>query len=248
MSVASVPRDLPETIDLLRGMSAEDRICWAVDQFGEGAVLLSSMQETSSVIMSMFHRLGLENEILFVDTGFHFHETLRFRDGVMRRYKLNVVTLYPTMTPLEQEQEFGRKLHLFVDGQKECCRLRKEEPFVEHMRRNGRKVVMNGLRTEEGGSRKKVHLLSPDPRFAGFALHPLFDWTAEQIATYLSAHNVPIHPLHARSYPSIGCACCTTPVQPGEDPRAGRWRHLREQKDEQAPQYCGINFSDGSGI
>lgn len=249
----STAEEVPATIDLalanrlLEGISAEERIQWAVDRFGEQAVILSSMQKTSSVLMHLFHKLSLENEILFVDTGFHFHETLQFRDEFMRRYKLNIVTLYPTNTPEKQEELYGRKLHLFVDGQPECCDMRKKRPFNKHMKTNGRKLVMNGMRRSEGGRRAKIDFLEVDPSINGFKLNPLLDWSEEQLETYLKENNVPVHPLHAKSYPSIGCACCTTPVAPGEDERAGRWRHLKTDEDE-GPRYCGMNYSDGSGI
>ena len=95
--------DLDAANELLRGLDAEGRIRWAADTFGPGAVLLSSMQKTSSVLMHQLHGLGLDNEVLFVDTGFHFLETLKTRDVFIRKYGLNVVTLYPDTTPEEQE-------------------------------------------------------------------------------------------------------------------------------------------------
>jgi phosphoadenosine phosphosulfate reductase len=239
--------DRQEANRLLTGMSAVERVQWAVEQFGDQMVLLSSMQKTSSALMHIFHRLGLENDILFVDTGFHFHETLRIRDELIRRYRLNVVTLYPRHTPEKQEQLYGRKLHLFRDGQPECCEMRKERPFIQYMREAGRRVVLNGLRRSDGGKRLTIELLEADPRYDGYKLNPILDWTDAALDAYLVEHDVPVHPLHAKSYPSIGCECCTTPVMPGEDPRAGRWRHLRDTEG-QGPQYCGINFSDGSGI
>jgi phosphoadenosine phosphosulfate reductase len=247
MTTAQQSIDVNQVNTELEAMSAIDRVAWAAENFGAGAVLLSSMQKTASVLMHLYHRLGLENEILFVDTGFHFHETLETRDLYMRRFKLNVVTLYPQDTPLAQEERFGHKLHLFVDGQKECCRLRKEEPFVGYVREHHRNLVMVGLRRAEGGHRGDLEILSKDPRIGGYAMRPIADWTDEQIADYIQEHDLPVHPLHAQDYPSIGCACCTTPVEQGEDPRAGRWRHLREL-DEDGPQYCGINFTDGAGI
>lgn len=246
MSIAP-PIEITETNEELLRKDARERVQWAVEQFGENAVLLSSMQKTACVLMHLFHELGLDNEVLFVDTGFHFHQTLRLRDEILLAYRLNLVTLYPDHTPEEQERLYGRKLHLFADGQPICCRLRKEEPFLAHMRRQGRRLVINGRRSEEKGARNGLAVLSVDPRFGGYALHPLVDWTSQMVKDYIEKHRVPIHPLHAQSYPSIGCACCTTPVQPGEDPRAGRWRHLRETGTD-GPQYCGINFSDGSGI
>lgn len=241
------PLNLAEANRRLAGMSAVERIQWAMERFGDQVVLLSSMQKTSSVLMHIFSRLGLVNDILFVDTGFHFHETLRVRDDFLRQYRLNIVTLYPRHTPEKQEQLYGRKLYLYRDGQPECCEMRKERPFIDYMRAAGRRVVLNGLRRSDGGKRSTIEFLEADPRFGGYKLNPILEWTDAELDAYLAEHNVPVHPLHAQGYPSIGCECCTTPVMPGEDPRAGRWRHLRDTEG-QGPQYCGINFSDGSGI
>jgi len=231
----------------LHGLTTEERIRWAVDAFVQDAVLLSSMQKSSSVLMHHFHSMGLDNEILFVDTGYHFRETLQLRDEFMRRYQLNIVTLYPELTLEQQEKKFGRKLYLHVDGQKECCHQRKTVPYIHHMKQFGRRLVMVGVRHCEGGQRAGLNLLLQDSRTRGFTLHPLYDWTDEQMGEYLQENDVPVHPLHRQHYPSIGCECCTTSVRPGEDLRAGRWRHLRETGDA-GPQYCHILFADGAGI
>lgn len=238
--------DLTQAQQHLETLTAQERIRWAVEQFGNEAVLLSSMQKTASVLMHMFHTLGLENEILFGDTGFHFYETLQTRDEFIRKYKVNIVTLYPAMTPEQQEAHFGKKLHLYVDGQPHCCKLRKEDPFINYVKSNNKRLVMNGRRRAEDGKRAGLDVISPDPRLKGYAFHPLVDWTDAMVESYIEANQVLVHPLHAKGYPSIGCECCTTPVAPGEDPRAGRWRHLRTA--DGGPMYCGINFTDGSGI
>ncbi len=240
--------DLAVANKLLQGLTASERIRWAVETIGQDAVLLSSMQSTASVLMHHFYILGLDNEILFVDTGYHFRETLQLRDEFMRRYKLNIITLYPELTPEQQEKKFGKKLYLYVDGQKECCHLRKTVPFINHMKHFGRKLVMVGLRRGEGGRRAQLNTLIQDPRTGGYTLHPILDWTDDQIQQYIQENDIPEHPLHKQNYPSIGCECCTTPVQPGEDPRAGRWRHLAGVCGEDGPKYCRLNYSDGSGI
>ncbi len=233
----------------LTGLSAKDRVRWAADKFGDGVVLLSSMQRTSVALMHMFHDLGLGNEILFVDTGYHFHETLRFRDQLMRQWHLNLVTLYPELTIEEQEGRFGKKLYTCNDGQPECCRMRKELPLLEYLAGKAAPVVVvNGLRREEGGRRANLSALAHDARTKGYQLSPIFDWTSADIQKYSESHSLPVHPLYAKGYASIGCHPCTTPIQPGEDARAGRWRHLRVLHGEDAAQYCGINYSDGSGI
>jgi phosphoadenosine phosphosulfate reductase len=228
-------------------LSVEERIRWVVEVFGDSAVLLSSMQKTSSVLMHVFYRLGLDNEILFCDTGFHFTETLRLRDEWMRRYRLNIITLYPTLTPEQQEAKYRRKLYQCEDGYQQCCQMRKEEPFLAHVRQHRRRLVMIGSRRSDGGRRAQLDAIAVDPRIGGYAFHPIYDWTTPQVDDYIRQHDVPVHPLHALGYPSIGCACCTTPVLPGEDERAGRWRHLR-QVGRAGPTYCGLNFTDGSGI
>jgi phosphoadenosine phosphosulfate reductase len=232
----------------LTSLSAKDRIRWAVDTFGDQVVLLSSMQRTSMVLMHLFHELSLPNEILFVDTGYHFFETLRLRDQVMRQWKLNVVTLYPELTIEEQEARAGKKLYASTDGQPECCRLRKEEPLLRHLADRPSPVLVNGLRREEGGRRANLQPLRRDGRTQGYQLSPLFDWTGRDVDAYSTMRRLPVHPLYAKGFASIGCQPCTTPIQPGEDERAGRWRHLRILAGPEAPQYCGINFSDGSGI
>lgn len=227
-------------------LTATQRIRWAVDQFGEHAVVLASMQKTSSVLLHLLGAMQLRNEVLFVDTGFHFAETLAVRDALASRYDLNVVSLHPELTPAQQREKFGFELYNYVDGQPDCCQMRKETPFLMHMRSRRHRLVMLGLRREEGGARRNLKPLELDPRYGGYALHPLVDWSAMDIEAYLLEHDVPVNALHARGYPSIGCSVCTTPVAPGEDERAGRWRHLRGNGGQ--PQYCGINFSDGGGI
>jgi phosphoadenosine phosphosulfate reductase len=232
----------------LEPLSALDRIRWAVDALGDDVVLLSSMQKTAVVLMHLFHRLDLPNEVLFVDTGYHFFETLKMRDEYMRRYRLNVVTLYPASTIEEQETLHGGKLFATIAGQPECCRMRKEAPLLAHLETKRAPVLVNGLRRAEGGRRGRITPLAVDPRTGGYQLSPIYDWTGDDVAAYIAEHNLLVHPLHAANYPSIGCYPCTTPVGPGEDARAGRWRHLRVLDAAAAPEYCRINFSDGGGI
>lgn len=233
--------------EYLQEKTALERIAYGIEHFGKGAVLLSSMQKTASVLMHFFHRLGVDNEILFVDTGFHFHETLGMRDEFMLKYKLNIFTLYPALTPEEQEEKYSDKLYQTVEGQPVCCELRKAEPFINYMNKQGHKLVYGGLRRSEGKTRANLKIVSEDPRFGGFKINPILEWSDKMVEDYLLENDVPVHPLHAISYPSIGCQCCTTQVMEGEDTRAGRWRHLREEGQE-GPEYCEMNFSDGAGI
>ena len=97
----------------------------------------------------------------------------------------------------------------------------------------------------EGGRRANVLVLGADPRTGGFSFAPLFDWKNDDVEAYIAKNGLPMHPLYDKSFRSIGCYPCTTPVEPGEDDRAGRWRHLQKPEADDAPKYCRINFSDG---
>lgn len=238
---------IDEANTLLQDKTALERVAYGIETFGDKAVLLSSMQKTASVLMHFFYTLGVDNEILFVDTGFHFQETLVMRDEFMRRYKLNIVTLYPELTPEQQEEQYDGKLYQSFEGQPVCCELRKGVPFINYILQQEHKVVYGGLRRAEGSLRGNLQIISEDPRINGFKVNPILDWSDAMVDNYLRENAVPVHPLHAQSYPSIGCQCCTTPVKEGEKPRAGRWRHLREEGQD-GPEYCEMNFSDGAGI
>jgi phosphoadenosine phosphosulfate reductase len=166
----------------LAELTAEERLRWGERHFGADMALLGSMQKTSCVLTHLLASVNRDREVVFVDTGFHFHETLQLRDRLVRKYRVDVMTLYPDETPEQQEERFGRKLHLFVDGQPECCRLRKEEPFLNYVRESGKKLIVNGVRRSEGGRRKQLKFVMPDPRIDGYILHPLLDWTDESLA------------------------------------------------------------------
>ena len=206
------------------------------------------MQKTAVVLMHLFHRLGLPNEILFVDTGYHFFETLKMRDEYMRRYRLNVVTLYPASTIEEQETLHGGKLFATVAGQPECCRMRKEAPLLAHLETKRAPVLVNGLRRAEGGKRghiKPFRRGSPHRRLRAVADLRLDRRRRRRrtspsttCSSIRSRRRLPEHrllrarrrsrPVRMRAPAGGATFACWTP--------------------NRAPEYCRINFSDGGGI
>jgi phosphoadenosine phosphosulfate reductase len=219
-------------------------IQWAYEAFGSGLAMLSSMQETASSLTHMLYKLSLcDVEILFIDTEYHFKETLDLRDRMIKEYGVNIKTYYPEKSPEAQFREYGRELYLKDPDYKLCCKLRKEQPFLKAVQPF--QCVLSGLMRSEGGSRKNIPIVVEDPRTGGYKVHPLANWTRHDVDAYNEDNHVLVHPLHAQGYPSIGCRTCTTPIQIGEDERAGRWRHIREQNPDVGTKlYCGINFSD----
>lgn len=158
-------------------------------------------------------------DALFLDTGYHFGETLTVRDRVAREYPVNVVTLSPTHTVPEQDDIYGARL--YERDPDLCCALRKTHPLDEVL--DGYDAWATGLRRSESDSRANTAVVSFDERRERIKLAPLAAWTDAQLDAYVADHDVIMNPLLTQGYPSIGCSTCTVKVAPGADPRSGRW-------------------------
>lgn len=244
--------DIEKLLPELETLSAQEIMRWAIETFGDRFAVQSSMQKTGGVMMHMAGMIRPETEIIFVDTGVHFKETLETRDEYQKRFGLNIKTYHPEKTFEEQYAQFGRFLHEKDDrqpgapeGYQHCCFLRKEVPFVTAVKGNF-DAIAGGLMRSEGGNRADIPIATWDDRINAYKVYPLANWTDADVENYIREFDLPVHPLYEQGYASIGCFTCTTPILPGEDKRAGRWRHIREHnEDPQAqPIYCGINLED----
>jgi phosphoadenosine phosphosulfate reductase len=209
---------------------------WVTAQFGKRAAIMSAMQRAGTVLCHMAYRERLDIEVLFVDTGVMFQETLATRDRLIREYGLRVLTLEPSQSMVEQTRQFG-VLYLSPEGQEQCCDMRKTQPLLKMAGRYD--ALIQALRREDGEKRSKVPILSVDPQMNALRINVLANFGKERMDAYISEHNVIVNPLHEQGYSTIGCNRCTTPVLPGEPKRAGRWRHLGPWA-----MYCGINPTD----
>ncbi len=244
-TTVATPKEL--SVEEFVALSPIERMA-AIDQmYGETALMLTSLQKPSVALIHMIHTLRAQTFVLFVDTQFHFKETLELRDQLIERLGVQIHTVYPELTPQQQHDKFGCDLYNFVDGQPNCCYMRKEEPFLKVARSRIVRATISSLMRAEEGARKKIDPIGFDKRLNCKSYFPIFDWSFEQLEDYTREHDLPVHKLYAQNYLSIGCAPCTTPVLPGEDRRAGRWRHL-QAADGTKPQYCNINYGDGGGI
>ncbi|MDA0832123.1 MAG: phosphoadenylyl-sulfate reductase [Planctomycetota bacterium] len=228
--------DLADLNTTFEERTPQELIEWGISVFGQRMAALSAMQESGTVICHMLHSLDVKINVLFVDTGVSFQETLDTRDRVIKEYGLNVVTLMPEKTMDEQTREFGI-LYLTPEGQKECCHMRKTIPMLNA--KGQYDAMIGSLRRSEGGKRSQCPILAVDPQMNCIRINPLVNLNDEQLAKYINVNNVIVNPLHAQGYPTIGCNRCTTPVMPNEPRRAGRWRHLGPWS-----VYCGINPTD----
>jgi phosphoadenosine phosphosulfate reductase len=214
----------------------EDLLRWAREIFGDRVAAISAMQQSGNVICHMISTMKLGIPILFVDTGVMFQETLETRDRIAREYGLDIRTLHPERTMAEQTEQHG-VLYLSVEGQQQCCHMRKVEPLLRE--KENYDALIGSLRRSDGGRRGDCPLLMVDQEMNAIRINPLANVTDEQLQAYLDEHRVITNPLHAQGYATISCNRCTTPIMPGEPKRAGRWRHLGPWST-----YCGINPSD----
>lgn len=231
--------DLIELNHTFEDRTPQELIAWAREIFGERLAAISAMQMAGSVVCHMLHAGRLDVKVLFVDTGVSFQETLDTRDRLAREYGIEIVTLQPKQTMEDQTREFG-VLYFTPEGQKQCCHMRKTEPLLSV--KGEYDALMGSLRRADGGRRSDCPILAVDPQMNCVRINPLANFTDEQLAEYVAAHNVIVNPLHFQGYATISCNRCTTPVLPNEPKRAGRWRHLGPWS-----VYCGINPTDVDG-
>jgi phosphoadenosine phosphosulfate reductase len=230
-------RDLPaaerdsalgEISAALEGRAAEEIAAWAADAFGTDIIVAASMQDV--ILPHLFAQVIPGVEVLFLETGYHFPETLLTRDLAARTLPITVVDALPRQSVAEQDAEYGEKLH--DRDPNLCCFLRKVEPLARSL--DGRAAWVTGVRRAEGPTRANAPIVSWDDKHDLVKINPLVAWSDADVEAYQAQHDLPRNPLVAQGYPSIGCAPCTRKVAPGEDPRAGRWSG--QDKTE-----CGIH-------
>eukprot|EP00462_Mataza_sp_D1_P016023 CAMPEP_0175154516 /NCGR_PEP_ID=MMETSP0087-20121206/20392_1 /TAXON_ID=136419 /ORGANISM="Unknown Unknown, Strain D1" /LENGTH=311 /DNA_ID=CAMNT_0016441427 /DNA_START=40 /DNA_END=975 /DNA_ORIENTATION=+ len=229
--------------DEFSAASPVDRVKMIFDVHGNRAVQLASMQRTSGVLMHLIYQAQTQTPILFFDTGYLHEETHDLRAEFIRRYGLDIRSVKPELSVAQQDSLVGKDLWKTLEGQQQCCYIRKEKPLLDALSEIGAEATISGMMRSQGGARQHMQCIDSDDRLGTLTYNPLFDWTNQMLHDYSAEHNVPIHALYSRGYTSIGCQPCTTPIQPGEDDRAGRWRHLREASG-QTHMYCGMNNVD----
>jgi phosphoadenosine phosphosulfate reductase len=201
----------------LENASAEEIAGWAVRSFGRDLIVAASMQDT--ILPHLFAERLPGVEVLFLETGYHFAETLQTRAEVQRTLPVTIVDAMPRQSVAEQDAEYGPRLH--DRDPNLCCFLRKVEPLARTL--EGRAAWVTGVRRVEAPTRAHTPAVVWDDKHDLVKVNPLVTWSDEDVEAYQFAHDLPRNPLTLQGYPSIGCAPCTRKVAPGEDPRAGRW-------------------------
>ena len=196
---------------------AAEVLAWAGQTFGPGLVLASSMADTHLVHLAQTVVPGID--VLFLETGYHFPETIGTRDAVAAVYDVNLISITARQTVAEQDAQYGARLH---DRDPErCCALRKVEPLERGL--SPYTAWVNGMRRVDAPTRKDIRTVDFDAKRGMVKISPIAGWTDEDVREYVEKHGVLVNPLFEDGYTSIGCAPCTRRTAPGEDPRSGRW-------------------------
>jgi phosphoadenosine phosphosulfate reductase len=213
-------RELAAISTELERKPATAAIEWAVEEFGDGLVLASSFQDC--VLVDLASQVDPSIEVVFLDTQYHFAETLWYVEHVRRRYDLNLRIVEPEVDPDDR----------WLDDPDGCCGARKVVPLAKAL--SGHSAWMTGLRRDEASTRARTPIVAFDVGRGLVKVNPLATWTDADVAGYSRDRGLPEHPLKELGYTSIGCWPCTRPVEDGEDPRAGRWAGLEKLE-------CGLH-------
>ncbi|MDQ6650537.1 MAG: phosphoadenylyl-sulfate reductase [Actinomycetota bacterium] len=203
--------------DELEGATPQEILTWALDQWHPRLAITSSMGDAVLVDIASKIRSGVP--VVFLDTGYHFAETIGTRDAVAATYDVTLLTILPHRTVAEQDAEYGARL--YQRDPDLCCAMRKVEPLERGLAPYV--AWASGIRRDETGNRREIKVVEWDPRRAKVKVNPLAAWTEADVDRYIAENNVLVNPLTYDGYPSIGCATCTLRVAPGDDPRSGRW-------------------------
>jgi phosphoadenosine phosphosulfate reductase len=181
---------------------------WAVDNFSPHLCMTASM--TDAVLIDLAVKVEPAIEVVFIDTGYHFPETLETVETVRRRYGLNLRIM--TVAPHNEE--------LWKVDPANCCSAVKVGQLDRALA--GKAAWMSGLRRDEAATRVQAPIVARDLRGL-IKVNPIATWSDDDVAGYIADHDIVVNPLVEQGYLSIGCMPCTQPVAPGEDPRSGRW-------------------------
>ena len=224
-------RELAELAgDDLAGATAQEVVAWAGRTFGARLAVACSMAG-DTVLPHLVAGASPGVDVLFLETGYHFAETLGTRDALASVIDAHIIDVVALRTVAEQDAEHGEKLH--DRNPTLCCQLRKVDPINAELA--GYEAWVTGIRREDNALRANARVVEWDPIHQMVKVNPLAAWTFDELLDYASTHQVPVNLLLTDGYPSIGCAPCTRRVEPGEDPRAGRWAGLAKTE-------CGLHL------
>ena len=207
----------------------------ASGHFPGQAVFSTSLGQEDQVLADAIFRNDIPVKVFTIDTGRLFNETYELLERTVARYKNPVQVYFPEAADVEDfvSQKGINSFYESPENRKQCCHIRKVKPLNRALQ--GARLWITGLRAEQSANRHDMPMIEWDETRQLYKFNPLINWSFEDVINYLQENNVPYSPLHDKGFISIGCAPCTRAIEPGEDPRAGRWWWETSKKE------CGLH-------
>ena len=208
----------------------KDVLRWALEEFGNDVALATGFGAEGCVLVHMLSQINRNARIFYLDSDLLFPETYALRDQLEVRYGVRFERRSTVLSLEDQGEQFGEQLWKRQPAL--CCKLRKVEPLLEAL--GDLRAWITAIRRDQTPARATAGIVERDQKFGLIKINPLASWSSFDVWRYIAKHDVPYNPLHNSGYSSIGCKPCTTAVQIGEDPRAGRWRGAEKTE-------CGLH-------
>jgi phosphoadenosine phosphosulfate reductase len=221
----------------LSPLSAEARVRWAVEEFGDKLILTTSFGIQSAVMLHLATRVAPAIPVVFIDTGYLFPETYRFASELTKKLRLNLKTYLPLRTAAQQEALEGKRWDQGLDGLKAYNLENKVEPMDRAVRELGATAWLAGLRRAQSSTRENLGFVQVQNKIT--KVHPILDWDNRTVHRYLTEHGLPYHPLWDNGYVSVGDWHSSAPLQPGQTEEETRFGGLKRE--------CGLHEVSGRG-
>lgn len=219
----------------LETATAQERVKWAVDTFGDGLVLTTSFGIQSAVMLHLVTRIAPDIPVIFIDTGYLFPETYRFADELTKKLQLNLKTYVPAQTAAQQEALYGKQWEQGLDGLKRYNHLNKVEPMDRAVRELKATAWLAGLRRSQASTRGQLPVVQRQNKIT--KVHPIIDWDNRTVHRYLTEHGLNYHPLWEEGYVSVGDWHSTSKLEIGMTEEQTRFNGLKRE--------CGLHENSG---
>lgn len=224
-----------EEISQIEQASLQDALRLVSEKFPEASVFSSSLGQEDQVITDAIFKNKLPIKVFTLDTGRLFYEHYDLLSKTQSLYQSKIKVYFPEADDVEKyvDEKGINGFYFSEENRKECCFIRKVKPLNRALERA--KMWITGLRAEQSENRKEVRMIEWDEARQLYKFNPLIHWSYQDVLDYITENKVPYNPLHDKGFISIGCAPCTRAIEPGEDPRAGRWWWETSKKE------CGLH-------
>lgn len=232
-------RNLAEIKAELANFNTVEKLRFLTDQYPGKVIFSTSFGWEDQAITHLIFSNNIPIKVFTLETGRLFPETYYVWNRTLEVYNQPIHAYYPKNELLQDmvNTKGPNSFYESVANRKECCYIRKIEPLKRALQ--GNEIWVTGIRAEQSANREDMHDLEWDEGNQLVKFHPIFDWTLDEVKSYIKDNNIVYNTLHDKGFPSIGCAPCTRAVQPGEDFRAGRWWWEDQSKKE-----CGLHATE----